>query len=100
MAELVRICLLMAAHAPVDRVIPARLVAPVTVRPGVRLELALDIRTARIGMTALLRDAEARPVGTAVVEDLADGVGRARILKGLGTGTVTLSAGLRVELTA
>ena len=100
MAELVRICLLMAAHAPVDRVIPARLVAPVTVRPGVRLELALDMRAARIGMTALLRDAEARPVGTAVIEDLADGVARARIVKGLGTGNVTLAAGLRVELTA
>lgn len=100
MNELVRVCLLLAAHAPVDRVIPARLVAPVTVRPGVRLDLALDVKAARIGMTALLRDAEARPVGTAIVEDLADGVARARILKGLTPSAVTLAAGLRVELTA
>jgi hypothetical protein len=89
----------MAAHAPLDRIIPARLVAPVAVRPGVRLDLALDISVARIGMTALLRDAEARPVGTAVVEDLADGIARARIVKGLTTSSVTLAAGLRVELT-
>jgi hypothetical protein len=99
MNELVRICLLMAAHAPLDRVIPARLVASVTVRPGVRLDLALDIKVARVGMTALLRDAEARPVGTAVVEDLGEGIARARIVKGLTTSAVTLVAGLRVELT-
>jgi hypothetical protein len=99
MNELVRICLLMAAHAPLERVIPARLVAPVAVRPGVRLDLALDISVARIGMTALLRDAEARPVGTAVVEDLSEGIARARIVQNFTASTMTLAAGLRVELT-
>ena len=99
MNELVRVCLLMSAHAPVDRVIPARLVAPVLVRPGVRLDLALDISVARIGMTALLRDAEARPVGMAVVDDLSDGIARGHVLKALTASPVTLAAGLRVELT-
>jgi hypothetical protein len=81
MNELVRVCLLLAAHAPVDRIIPARLVAPVPARIGVGLDLAVDIRVARIGMTALIRGADTQPIAHAVVEDLAEGVARARITR-------------------
>jgi len=81
MNELVRVCLLLAAHAPVDRIIPARLVAPVPARIGVGLDLAVDIRVARIGMTALIRGADTQPIAHAIVEDLAEGVARARITR-------------------
>jgi hypothetical protein len=94
---LVRVCLLMAAHAPVDRVIPARLVAPVPARPGARLDLALDIRLARIGQVALVRGQANSIIARAVVEDLADGIARARITESFQP-TVTIAAGVRIEL--
>jgi hypothetical protein len=71
--ELVRICLLMAAHAPVDRIIPAQLVEPAPARVGGRLQLALDISRVRRGMIALIRDRNDQIVSRAVIEDLIDG---------------------------
>jgi hypothetical protein len=94
---LVRVCLLMAAHAPVDRVIPTRLVAPVPARPGARLDLAVDVRLARIGQIALVRGPANAVIARALVEDLADGVARARITQSYQP-TLTLAAGIRVEL--
>jgi hypothetical protein len=95
--ELVRICLLKAAHAPVDRVIPARLVAPAPARPGARLDLALDIRLARIGQVALVRGPDQAVLARAVVDDIADGVARARITQSFQP-TASLAAGIRIEL--
>lgn len=97
MNELVRVCLLMASHAPVDRVIPTRLVTPAPARPGSRLDLAVDIRLARIGQVALVRDSASAVIARAVVEDLADGVARARITESFQP-TVTIAAGARIEL--
>ena len=97
MNGLVRVCLLMAAHAPVDRVIPARLVAPAPARPGARLDLALDIRLARIGQIAVVRGQANAVIARAVVEDLSDGVARARITESFQP-TVTIAAGVRIEL--
>jgi len=79
--ELVRICILLAAHAPVERIIPARLVAPAPARIGVRLDLAIDVGIARIGMTVLVRGADQQSVAQAVVDDIGDGLARARIVK-------------------
>jgi len=95
--ELVRICLLLAAHAPVDRIIPARLVAPAPARIGVRLDLAVDIRTARIGMTALIRGADSLPIAHAIVEDLAEGVARARITQTFQQ-IASISTSVRIDL--
>ena len=77
--ELVRICLLMAAHAPVDRIIPARLIAPAPGRIGGRLSLAVETSLARVGMTALIRDRDETVIAHAVVEDIGDGVAHTRI---------------------
>lgn len=98
MNELIRVCLLMAAHAPVDRLIPARLVAPAPARLGASLDLALDARLARIGMMAVVRDAQAQPIAHAVIENLEDGMARARITRSFqSVATIPLSA--RIELT-
>ena len=97
MNDLVRVCLLLAAHAPVDRIIPARLVAPAPARIGVGLDLAVDIRLARVGMTALIRGTDTLPIAHAVVEDLADGVARARITQTFQQLT-SIATTVRVEL--
>jgi len=71
--ELVRIAMLMAAEAPVDRIIPAQLVAPAPAKVGNRFQLALDISRVRKGMTTLIRDRDDRIVARALVEDVIDG---------------------------
>jgi hypothetical protein len=79
--ELVRICILLAAHAPVERIIPARLIAPVPARIGIRLDLAIDISIARVGMAVLVRGADQQSVAHAIIDDIGDGLARARIVK-------------------
>ncbi len=69
--DVVRMCLLLASHAPVDRIVAGRLARPVTgVSPGVRIPLAvLDGARLRVGMQAALYRGETL-VARAVVEDL------------------------------
>jgi hypothetical protein len=71
MNDVVRMCLLLASHAPVDRIIAGRLKQPVTgVQPGVRLPLTVfDPSRLRIGMQALMVRAGS-VVARATVEDI------------------------------
>jgi hypothetical protein len=68
--DVVRMCLLLASHAPVDRIVSGRLARPVTgVSPGIRIPLrVLDAVSVRVGMQAVLYRGEA-VVARAVVED-------------------------------
>jgi hypothetical protein len=70
--DVVRMCLLLASHAPVDRIVTGRLARPVTgVSPGIRIPLrVLDAAPVRVGMQAVLYRGDA-VVARAVVEDLA-----------------------------
>jgi hypothetical protein len=69
--DVVRMCLLLASHAPVDRIVAGRLARPVTgVSPGVRIPLTvLSAVRLRVGMQAVLYRGDA-VVARAVVEDL------------------------------
>lgn len=96
MSELVRIALLMAAHAPVDRIIPARLVAPAPARVGAPIRLAVDISKLRIGMATLIRDKTDTLVSQAVVSDLSDGFATATIVKAPAALT-TITSDLRFQ---
>jgi len=88
--ELVRIAMLMAAEAPVDRIIPAQLVAPAPAKVGGRFQLALDVSRVRKGMTALIRDRDDRIVARALVEDVIDGHVSAIVVQNhAGVATVT-----------
>ena len=62
-----------------------------------RRGFAVDVRLARIGQVALVRGAANAVIARAVVEDLADGVARARITQSYQP-TVTIAAGVRVAL--
>lgn len=97
MNEFVRVCLLMAAHAPVDKIIPARLVEPAPARVGSRLTLALDVSRVRTGMLTLVRDDRDRIVSQAVVEDISEGIVRARITQ-LHSAITTIDPSMRFEL--
>lgn len=95
--ELVRIALLMSAHAPVDAIIPARLVAPAPAVLGTRFQLALDITRIRKGMIAVIRDRNDRIVSRAVIDDIVDGHAMAVMTQNLG-GLVSLTNDLRFHL--
>ena len=71
MNDVVHMTLLLASHAPVNRILSGRLPEPVTVRPGIRLPIRVtDALQLRVGMQALIYQAD-RVVARATVEDLA-----------------------------
>ena len=79
--DVVRMCLLLASHAPIDRIVSGRLARPVAgVSVGIRLPLAVaDVTKLRVGMQALLYRND-RLVARAVVEDLGHGEVSARVV--------------------
>lgn len=86
-SDFVRLCILLAAHAPVDRIVTAGVDQPTTVQPGARLSLTADELTARIGMHVLVYGPSSagggarEVVARGVVEDLGGGRAAARILE-------------------
>ena len=94
--DVIRMCLLLASHAPVGRIITGRLPRPVTgVRPGIRIPLvALEPAKLRIGMQALLYRAN-QVVARAVVEDLGSSEISARVLH---TSAATVDLDLDVKV--
>lgn len=95
--ELVRVCLLMAAQAPVDKIVPAHLIAPAPARLGSKLFLALDITRVRKGMMTLVRDDHDRIISRAVVDDIVDGRAQATITH-VATAITTITPAMRFQL--
>jgi hypothetical protein len=95
--ELVRICLLMSAHSPVDKIIPAHLVAPAPAKLGSKLFLALDIARVRKGMTTLIRDDRDRIISRAVIDDIVDGRAQATVTH-IETAITTFTPAMRFQL--
>jgi hypothetical protein len=95
--ELVRISLLMAAHAPVDKIIPAHLIAPAPARIGSKLFLALDITRVRKGMMTLVRDDHDRIISRAVIDDIVDGRAQATVTQ-VATAITTFTPAMRFQL--
>ncbi|HEU4325848.1 MAG TPA: hypothetical protein VFS21_22100 [Roseiflexaceae bacterium] len=80
--DLVRICILLASHAPVGQLISARVAQATPVQPGGRLTLALDQARVKVGMQVLLydRNDQSRLVAHAVVDDLHERGATARVI--------------------
>ncbi len=97
MNDVVRMCLLLASHAPVDRIIAGRLKQPVTgVRPGVRLPLTVfDASRLRVGMQALMLRG-GTVVARATVEDIGSAEVSARVIHTSAT-QVDLGDDVRVQ---
>jgi hypothetical protein len=95
--ELVRICLLMAAHSPVDKIIPAHLVAPAPAKLGSKLFLNLDITRVRKGMLTLVRDDRDRIISRAVIDDIVDGRAQATVTH-IESAITTFTPAMRFQL--
>jgi hypothetical protein len=77
--ELIRVAILLAAHAPVAQLIGARVIQPVQPVPGHMLELKLDLTRVRMGMDVLVRGQTGAVIARAVVADIVGGMAQARI---------------------
>ena len=78
--DLIRVCILLASHAPVNAIIAGRLTRPTTVTAGARVEVAVDLSKIRVGMSVLLYNGPS-VVAHGVVEDLSAGKAAARVLQ-------------------
>jgi hypothetical protein len=76
--DIVRLALLLASHAPVDRILSGHVKRPAPAKPGSRIDLVVDIAKVRVGMQVQLFSG-AVVVASGVVEDLAGDVAAARI---------------------
>ncbi|HEX6042054.1 hypothetical protein [Longimicrobium sp.] len=96
MSDVVRVCILLASHAPVNAVIAASVTRETEVRIGGTVEVAADAAQARVGMHVLLYDVAKRPVH-AVVEDLTDRVAVARVVHAAAP-SVTIAKDTRAQM--
>jgi hypothetical protein len=78
MNDLVRVCLLLASHAPVNELLSGHVHKPTVAKVGGSIELAVDPSRVRAGMYVMIRSGD--QTVQAVVEDLTAGVVRARVL--------------------
>jgi hypothetical protein len=82
MNDLIRVCILLASHAPVDAILAGHVPQPVMIQPGGHVHLAVDAPGVQIGMHVLLYGGESGGdvIGRGVVEDLTAGTAAARVL--------------------
>lgn len=97
--DLIHLCLLLASHAPVNRIISGNLPEPVTVRPGVLLPVnVVDVASMKIGMQALVYQAD-RVVARATVDDLSGSQATTKVIY-TESAEMTLAANTRVQFVA
>jgi hypothetical protein len=95
--DLVRVCLLLASHAPVDLIVAGHVAEDTPIRPGGTVPLVVDLARVRIGMQVLLFSQE-KTVARGIVEDLGDGRATARVLQAFVL-QATVTRNSRVEFT-
>ena len=95
MNAIVRVCILLASHAPVDRIIAGSVHKDTPLRPGIRIDLAVNLTQVRVGMFVNLYSGT-NVVARAVVDDLAAGLASARVTDSVASVT-TLAAGARAQ---
>jgi hypothetical protein len=96
MGDLIRVCVLLASHSPVNQILSASVPRESSVRKGTTVELQVDLSKVRVGMPVLVYDQAQRPVH-AVVEDVAGGLAISRVLS-TPEPTVTIPKGARAQL--
>ena len=94
--DLVRVCILLASHAPVDRLVSGEVEEPTTVKTGGQVKVRVQpLEPVRIGMPVMFYAAD-RTAARGVVENLAGGLATTRVVEAF-VDNVQLAAGARVE---
>jgi hypothetical protein len=99
--DLVRICVLLASHAPVNRILAGALTRETALTAGRRIDLTVfEPLKVRVGMKVLIYNQQ-QVVAHAVVEDLRSGMASVAVEKLLGQASTaanyTLAAGAKVQ---
>ncbi|HEX3227817.1 MAG TPA: hypothetical protein VHQ95_02565, partial [Pyrinomonadaceae bacterium] len=94
--DVVRICLLLASHAPVNQIIAGHVPKATVVQTGGRVELAVDHTKIRVGMSVLMYSPTNEVLARGVVEDLGAGKAAARVVTTVRK-EVTLDPGARAH---
>lgn len=83
LSDLVRVCLLLASHAPVNQIIAGHVQEPTTAQEGDQVRIAVPPQKVHIGMHVLMYDKvnTAQVLAQAVVEDLVEGQAAVRVTK-------------------
>ena len=98
---IVRVCLLLASHAPVNQLVTGRVRKPVVARPGVKIDISVltaQLPKLSIGMQAHIYSGPT-VVATAVVQDLAAGVVTAQVIQ-TAASTVAIEVDANVHFAA
>ena len=95
--DLIRLCALLASHAPVNQIITGRVLKPATVSRGGRVQISIDSREVRIGMPVLVYSATNAVVAQGVVDDLSGGLASTRITSTTQS-SLNLTEATRVQL--
>ncbi|HEX4947614.1 MAG TPA: hypothetical protein VFZ34_13170 [Blastocatellia bacterium] len=69
MHEIIRVCILLASHAPVNQIVQGHVRQPTTVSHGSKVELTVDTAKIKVGMHVLMQAAD-NVLVRAVVDDL------------------------------
>jgi hypothetical protein len=96
MNDLVRVCILLASHAPINQIIAGRLARPTVVKPGSRIEVAIDPNLIRLGMNVFVYSNTNQVIAKGIVEDLGSGLASARIVQ-TSIANQTLAENARVQ---
>lgn len=94
--DVVRICLLLASHAPVNQIIAGHVPKATVVQTGGLVELAVDHTKLRVGMSVLMYSATNEVVARGLVEDLGAGKAAARVVTAVRK-DITLGPGATVH---
>jgi hypothetical protein len=93
--DMVRLCLLLASHAPVHRIVAGHVHRDTPVVRDARVDLKVDLSQVRVGMRVNFFSGT-EVVARGVVEDLSTGLAAARVVEELRSGA-QLAAGARVQ---
>ncbi|NJN83783.1 MAG: hypothetical protein HC802_16915 [Caldilineaceae bacterium] len=99
--DLVRVCILLASHAPVNQIIAGAVREAVTARPGGRVQIEVESAAVRVGMPVYLYRNQ-QVVAQAVVDDLVGNLASARFVQ-VSQSSLQIDQGARAhfgELTA
>ncbi len=94
--DLVRICILLASHAPVNKLISGLVPEPTTVKIGSKINIVADLTRVRIGMNIAMVSGS-KTVARGRVADIVGGRVQAKIISTLTTST-TIEKNTRVQI--
>jgi len=95
-SELVRICILLASHAPVNKLVSGLVPEPTTVKVGSKIDVVADLTRVRIGMNIAMVSGR-KTVARGKVSDIVGGRVKAQIVSTV-TSSVSVEKNARVQI--